>query len=116
MNRLSLEPLRGAALLACAAVLCLAGLGAAAWAADAFAPAGAKATLSVDYVYESAGTKRSEGLYDPYEWRVKRSASLVAQLVAELPTALPTLQPLDAAQTAQLKSLGDKTQAVATKM
>jgi hypothetical protein len=116
MNRISLAPLRGAALLACAAVLCLAGLGAAAWAADAFAPAGAKATLSVDYIYESAGSKRSEGLYDPYEWRVKRSASLVAHLSAEPPTAMPTLQPLDAAQSGQLKSLGDKTQVAATKM
>ena len=38
----------------------------AAYAADAFAPAGAKATLSVDYVYESAGKTRSEGMYDPY--------------------------------------------------
>ena len=48
------------------------------YAADAFAPAGTKATLGVDYVYESAGKKRSEGMYDPYEWSVKRSASLRA--------------------------------------
>jgi ribosome-binding ATPase YchF (GTP1/OBG family) len=70
----------------------------------------------VDYAYESAGQKRSEGLYDPYEWHVKRSVTLVAELAAQAPTAMPTLQALDAAQTAQLKSLGDKSQAVATKM
>ena len=40
----------------------------------------------------------------------------MAQLAAEPPTALPTMQPLDATQSAQLKSLGDKSQAVATKM
>lgn len=116
MNRISLEPLRAIALLAGAAALCLAGLGAAAWAADAWASAGAKATLSVDYLYESAGQKRSEGMYDPYQWRVKRSVSLVADLAAQAPTPMPTLQALDAAQTAQLKSMGDKSQAVATKM
>lgn len=88
----------------------------AAHAADAFAPAGAKATLSVDYVYESAGAKSSEGAYDPYEWRVKRTANLVADLAAQASTAMPTLQPLDAAQTAELKNLGKKAEAVTTKM
>lgn len=116
MNRTRLEPLRAAASLVGASTLCLAGLGAAAWAADAFAPAGAKASLSVDYVYESTGQKRSEGLYDPYNWRVKRSVTMAADLAAQAPTAMPTLQALDAAQTAQLKSQQGKSQAVATKM
>jgi hypothetical protein len=75
----------------------------AAYAADGFAPAGAKATLSVEYVYESAGKKSSEGMYDPYEWRVKRSASLVADLAAQTATAMPTMQALDTSQTAELK-------------
>lgn len=88
----------------------------AAYAADAFAPAGAKATLSVDYVYESAGTKRSEGMYDPYEWTVKRSASLVAELAAQPPTAMPTVQAIDASQMAELKGKSDKAQSVATNM
>ena len=45
----------------------------AAHAAD-FAPAGAKATLTVDYVYrvDRQETQR-KAMYDPYEWQVKRS-------------------------------------------
>lgn len=46
------------------------------YAADVFVPAGAKATLSVDYLYESAGRKSSNGGYDPYEWKVKRNLRL----------------------------------------
>lgn len=85
-------------------------------AADAFAPSGAKATLSVDYVYESVGKKSSEGMYDPHEWRVKRSASLVADLKAEPTTAMPTLQAISAAQTAELTGKTKKVQAVHKKM
>ena len=85
-----------------ALVIMLAVMTTAAYAADAFAPAGTKATLSVDYVYESAGTKRSEGMYDPYEWHVKRSATLVAELAAQSATAMPTVQAIDAAQMAEL--------------
>jgi hypothetical protein len=97
-------------------LLGLAGLAPAAQAAEPFVAAGARATLSVDYVYESAGAKRSVGMYDPYEWRVKRSASLVAELAAHAATALPTVQAIDAAQMAELKNKGVKSQAVATKM
>jgi hypothetical protein len=89
---------------------------AAAHAADVFVPPGAKATLSVDYVYESAGKKRSEGLYDPYEWRVKRTASLTADLAAQPATAMPTVQAIDAAQMAGLTGKVDKAQGVATQM
>lgn len=85
-------------------------------AADVFVSPGAKATLSVDYLYESAGRKRSEGAYDPYEWRVKRSASLVADLVAQPVTAMPTVQAIDAAQMSRLQGKSDKAQAVATQM
>ncbi|MSQ99073.1 MAG: hypothetical protein EXR85_07260 [Xanthomonadales bacterium] len=85
-------------------------------AADDFAPAGARATLSVDYIYESAGALSSEGMYDPYEWRVKRSAKLVAQLVAQAPTALSTTQAPDAEQTAALESLATQAQQVSTDM
>jgi hypothetical protein len=55
-------------------------------------------------------------MYDPYEWRVKRSVNLVADLVAQAATALPTVQAIDAAQMAELKDKGVKTQSVATKM
>ena len=99
-----------------ALVITLAVMTTATYAADAFAPAGAKATLSVDYVYESAGTKRSEGMYDPYEWRVKRSANLVAELAAQPATAMPTLQAIDASQMAELKGKSNKAQSVATQM
>jgi hypothetical protein len=99
-----------------ALVIMLAVMTTAAYAADAFVPAGAKATLSVDYVYESAGKKRSEVMYDPYEWRVKRSATLVAELAAQPPTAMPTVQAVDAAQMAVLQGKSDKAQSVATQM
>lgn len=72
-----------------ALVIMLAVMTAAAYAADAFAPVGTKATLSVDYVYESAGKKRS--------------AILVAELAAQPATAMPTVQAIDAAQMAELQ-------------
>jgi hypothetical protein len=102
--------------MSAALAITLAVMTTAAHAAEAFAPAGAKATLSVDYVYESAGRKSSEGMYDPYEWRVKHSVSFVVDLAAQATTAMPTLQAIDAAQTAELKSKSDKAQAVATQM
>jgi hypothetical protein len=102
------------ALRALAVLLCV--VGATSYAAEPWAPAGAKATLSVDYVYESAGQKRSAGQYDPYEWRVKRSVNVVADLAAQAPTAMPTVQPLDAAQSAQLRASADKSQAVANQL
>jgi hypothetical protein len=86
------------------------------YAADAFAPAGTKATLNVDYIYESSGVTRSEGMYDPYEWRVKRSANLVVELAAQPATAMPTVQAIDVAQTAELQSTSKKAQAVSTEM
>jgi len=97
-------------------VLGVAAAGAAAQAADGLAAPGAKATLSVDYLYESAGQKRSEGLYDPYTWRVKRSANLVAELAAQPATAMPTLQAIDAVQMAELQGKAGKAQAVTTQM
>lgn len=97
-------------------VITLAGIAATADAADVFAPAGAKATLSVDYVYESAGKKRSEGMYDPNEWRVKRTANLVANLAAQPATAMPTVQAIDASQMAELEGKAGKAQVAATQM
>ena len=77
-------------LSACLALACTA-----AQANPAFAPAGTKATLTVDYLYESAGSKRSEGMYDPHEWRVKRTVNIVVELVAQAATALPSVQTAD---------------------
>ena len=47
----------------------------AAHAGEAFAPPGSKATLTVDYVYESVGKRSSEGMYEPHEWRARRSVA-----------------------------------------
>ncbi len=103
-----IEPGHVRQFLSAALVVALAAMTTAAHAAEPFAPAGAKATLSVDYVYESAGKKSSEGMYDPYEWRVKRSVNLVAELAAQATTAMPTVQAIDAAQTAELKGMSAK--------
>lgn len=99
-----------------ALVVMLAVMATAAYAAEAFAPAGAKATLSVDYLYESAGKKSSPGMYDPHEWRVKRSVNLVADLAAQAATEMPTVQAIDASQMAELKGKSVKAQSAATKM
>jgi hypothetical protein len=85
-------------------------------AADVFAPPGAKATLTVEYLYESSGRKKSEGAYDPYEWRVKRSVILSADLAAQPPTAMPTVQAIDSAQMASLQGKTAKAQAIGTSM
>ncbi|PTL35480.1 hypothetical protein CLG94_09425 [Candidatus Methylomirabilis limnetica] len=87
-------------LVSAALVIMLAVMTTAIHTAYAFAPAGAKATLSVDYVYESVGKKQD--INDLREWRSKRSVSLVADLASQSPTPLPTMQALDAAQTAEL--------------
>ncbi|MDP2371458.1 hypothetical protein [Rhodoferax sp.] len=100
----------------CLLAASLAVLGASSAAAEAFAPPGAKATLHVDYLFESVGKRRSEGGYDPHEWRVKRGVTLVAELAAQPATAMPSLQAIDAAQMAELQGKGQKAQAVATQM
>jgi hypothetical protein len=84
-------------------------------AAD-FSPPGAKAVLSVDYVYASSGRKSSQGLYDPYEWRVKRNLSLEAQLAAQPPTAMPTVQAMDAQQVAGMQGQAAKMQGATAQM
>ena len=52
-------------------------------------------------------------MYDPYEWRVKRSVSMVSELAAENSQPVPTLQQLDAAQMAGLNKKVEKAQAMA---
>lgn len=84
-------------------------------AAD-FAPAGTTATLRVEYVYESSGSASSEGMYDPYQWQVKRTAKLEARLGAQAPTALPTMQAMDETQTASLENKAAQAQQISTDM
>jgi hypothetical protein len=110
-KKLSSSALRNLALLACcaAAPTCI-------YAADAFAPTGAKGSLTVDYLYESTGKKSSEGMYDPYTWRVKREFHLATTVVAQAGTALPSMQALDATQTTALQNKQAKAQSAATQM
>ena len=96
--------------------LLVAALGLPALAADAFAPAGAKAILSVDYAYASTGRKSSQGMYDPYEWRVRRNLSLEAQLAAKAPSAMPTVQVMDDVQVSRVEDQQAKAQSMATQM
>jgi CBS domain containing-hemolysin-like protein len=88
--------------VAAALVIILAIMTTAAYAADAFAPAGTKATRRVDYVYESTGKNRS--------------ANLVAELAAQPATVMPTVQAIDNAQIAELQGKSDKAQLVAKQM
>lgn len=85
-------------------------------AAEVFAPAGTRAVLSVEYAYTSAGRKSSQGMYDPYEWRVKRNLSMEAQLAAQPPTPMPTVQAPDAASTAKLQDQATRMQAATAQM
>jgi hypothetical protein len=106
----------GLSMFSAALVMALTGVSTPADAADAFPPAGAKGTLSVEYVYESSGTKTDKGMGDSRTWRVKRTASLVADLAAQVTTAMPTLQALDASQTAELEGMTKKAEKVAKQM
>jgi hypothetical protein len=83
----------------------------AAHAAEPFAAAGARGTLTVDYVYTSAGRTSENGGYDPYVWKVRREQSFVVELAAQAPTAMPTVQGMSGAQTAELQGMQAKAQA-----
>lgn len=88
--------------LASAAAAALVTLGA--QAAD-FAPAGAKGTLTVEYRFESEGTVNGspDRVYHLRQWRVLRSAEVVAELVATKPQGLSSMRPPEAAQSARLQ-------------
>jgi len=68
--------------------------------ADLLASKGAKGTLSVQYEYSATGKKADK--YEPAEWRVVRTISLVVPMRAEQPLPGPTLRPMDAEQTVDL--------------
>lgn len=88
-------------------------------AAD-FAAPGAKATLTVELVYESAGSRKNVGMMDTIDWRAARSATIVANVSAQAVTSLPTLAAPDAkqvvAQNAYNKNALDKSKSAASKM
>ena len=82
-------------------------------AADTFAPVGAKATLSVEYSFESAGTQGGSTPANPHTWRVKRSASITNTLVAQAGLPLANIQTNDAAALGRQDELAGRAAAIA---
>lgn len=70
-----------------------------------FAPAGAKATLTVEYRFESDGTVNGspDGVYKERKWTVLRQVELAAELVAARPQGQSSMRAPDAAQSARLQ-------------
>jgi hypothetical protein len=81
---------------------------------DAFAAKGTKATLTVEYVYESTGKKADKN--DSHEWRVKRTLQMSADLVAQPPQALASLTEMEAGQKADIKNKQEKIKSAQQKM
>jgi hypothetical protein len=84
-----------------------------AMAAD-FAPKGAKAQLTVEYLYESAG--RQADKVDSRDWRVRRGLKLSADLVAKAPAALSQVNAPDSQQMARIGQQQAQAQKMATQM
>ncbi len=89
-------------------------LGAAPALAADFAAQGAKAQLTVEYLYESVGRKANA--YDSREWRVRRGLKLSADLVAKAPAALSQVNAPDAPQMARISQQQAQAQKMATQM
>jgi len=89
-------------------------LASAATRADNFAAKGAKATLSVEYVYASNGKTQDQN--DSRQWSVTRTVKLSADLVAQTPQPLPTMHEMEAGQKADLKNKQEKAQSAQEKM
>lgn len=91
--------------------------GGGAWGAD-FAPVGAKATLSVEYRFESSGSIKGspDRVYHVREWRVTRSAHVVAELDAKKPQPLSTMQAPEAGQLAKVQQQQAQAQKAAKQM
>jgi hypothetical protein len=92
----------------------LAAAGLPASAAEPFAATGAKATLSVEYLYEAAGRKADK--YDSHDWRVRRGAAITAELVAAAPSPVSRVAGPDAKQLARLEKQQAQAQKAATQM
>ena len=89
-------------------------LAAAATRADNFAAKGAKATLTVEYVYASNG--KTQDRNDSHQWSVTRTVKLSADLIAQTPQPLPTMHEMEAGQKADLKNKQEKAQSAQEKM
>lgn len=83
-------------------------------AAEPFAAAGARATLTVDYRYESSGKKQDR--YDLHEWRVARSVQITADLAAHKEAPTPQLQQPDAAYMAEQQKKAKQAEALSAEM
>jgi hypothetical protein len=84
-----------------------------AMAAD-FAPKGAKAQLTVEYLYESVG--RQADKVDSRDWRVRRGLKLAANLVAKAPAALSQANAPASQQMARIGQQQAQAQKMATQM
>ncbi len=86
-------------------VLCLSAAlmlsGAPVLAGESFAPADAKATLTVEYVYESSGATKSPGA--AHRWERRRVTRIAADVVALPAGPLPSLHATSAAQSADME-------------
>jgi hypothetical protein len=82
--------------------------------ADVIVAKGTKATLSVEYVFESSGKQQDKN--DQHEWHVSRVAKLTAQLSAETAMAVPAMHAPDAAQNADMKHMQDHVASAQQKM
>ncbi len=79
-----------------------------------FVAKGSKGTLTVTYEYSDIGKKADK--YEPAEWRVKRSLTMVSQLSAEPPQALSQVRPIEAAQMASIEKKQAKVAVIHKKM
>lgn len=86
--------------------------------AQDFAPAGTKATLSVQYRFASSGKQvgSSSTKYELHEWRTNYMVDMVAELAAAKPLSMPSLQAPDAAATAAMQRQGAQVQQAHTQM
>ncbi len=82
--------------------------------AQAFAPKGAKATLTVKYDYSAVGQKADK--YDPAEWRASRTLTMVVPMSAEPEQALSMMREMDAGQKASIDKKLTQTAAIHKKM
>lgn len=84
--------------------------------AELLAPQGAKGTLTVEYVFTSAGhyTSPAKDVID--NWSVRRVINLTAQYAADAPQPFGVLHKDDAKQNAQVKDLQARTTSAAKKM
>ncbi len=94
--------------------LVAAALAAGAQAQASFAPAGAKALLTVEYSYQSEG--RVADKYDSRDWRVLRTVSIRSELEASRPALMSAVQVPDAAQQARSDRAVAQGEAIAQQM